>query len=86
MLCLSERIRHDDPNLQQGLQTAYHAANLTELILAAWALARVMAVHVVESVLREWACRPTPWPLAPREAEPFTAKALPTAKSRASSA
>jgi hypothetical protein len=66
MLCLSESIRPDDPSLQHGLQTAYHAANLTELILAAWALARVIAVHVVESVLREWACRPTPWPPCPR--------------------
>jgi hypothetical protein len=65
MLCLSESIRHDDPSLQQGLQSAYHAANLTELILAAWALARVLAVHVVESVLREWAGRPTPWPPCP---------------------
>jgi hypothetical protein len=35
MLCLSESIRPDNPSLQQGLQTAYHAANLTELILAA---------------------------------------------------
>ena len=65
MLCLSQSIRHDDPSLQQGLQSAYHAANLTELILAAWALARVLAVHVVESVLREWAGRPTPWPPCP---------------------
>ena len=65
MLCLSESIRHDDPRLQQGLQSAYHAANLTELRVAAWALARVMAVQVVESVLREWAGRPTPWPPCP---------------------
>lgn len=65
MLCLSENIRHDDPSLQQGLQRAYHATNLTELIVAAWALAHVLAVQVVESVLREWASRPTPWPPCP---------------------
>ena len=65
MLCLSESIRPDDPSLQQGLQSAYHAANLTELIVAAWALARVMAVQVVESVLKEWAGRPTTWPPCP---------------------
>jgi hypothetical protein len=65
MLCLSESIRYDDPSLQQGLQTAYDATNLTELILAAWALARVMAIEVVESVLREWASCPTPWPSCP---------------------
>lgn len=65
MLCLSESIRDDDPSLQQGLQTAYDATNLTELILAAWALARVIAVQVVESVLREWASCPTPWPSCP---------------------
>ena len=35
MLCLSESIRDDDPGLQQGLQTAYDATNLTELILEA---------------------------------------------------
>jgi hypothetical protein len=66
MLCLSESIRPDDPILQQGLQSAYHAANLTELIVAAWALARVMAVQVVESVLKEWAGRPTSWPPCPK--------------------
>ena len=65
MPCLSESIRYDDPNLQQGLQTAYSATHLTELIVAAWALARVMAVQVVESVLREWAGRPTSWPPCP---------------------
>jgi hypothetical protein len=74
MLCLSESIRYDEPRLQHGLQTAYHAANLTELIVAAWALARVMAVHVVESVLKEWASAPTVWPLCPQCGKPLRSK------------
>ena len=66
MLCLSDSIRHDDPSLQQGLQAAYHASNLTELILQAWALARVVALHEVESVLKQWAQQPTRWPPCPQ--------------------
>jgi hypothetical protein len=65
MLCLSDSIRDDDPSLQQGLQAASHAPHLTALLMQAWALARMIAVHVVESVLREWACRPTRWPPCP---------------------
>jgi hypothetical protein len=76
MLCLSESIRPDDPILQQGLQSAYHAANLTELIVAAWALARVMAVQVVESVLKEWAGRPTSWPPCPNCGKTLHSKGL----------
>jgi hypothetical protein len=76
MLCLSESIRHDDPRLQQGLQTAYHAANLTELILAAWALSRLIAVQVVESVLKEWAHSPTQWPSCPECGKRLHSKGL----------
>ena len=76
MLCLSESIRHDDPSLQQGLQTASQATNLTELILAAWVLARVIAVQVVESVLKEWAGRPTSWPPCPNCGKTLHSKGL----------
>lgn len=41
------------------------AATLTELILAAWQLARVLVLHMVEDVLAERACRPTRWPACP---------------------
>ena len=76
MLCLSESICHDDPDLQQDLQAAYEATNLTALILAAWALSRRIAVHVVESVLKEWASRPTKWPLCPECGKRLHSKGL----------
>jgi len=36
MLCLSDSIRLDDPDWQHGLQVAYDAQSLIELLLAAW--------------------------------------------------
>jgi hypothetical protein len=62
MLCLCDSIRLDDADLPHGFQVAYDAPSLTELFLAAWALARLIAVDVVESVLRHWAHQPTLWP------------------------
>jgi hypothetical protein len=41
------------------------AVTLTELIMAAWQLARVLVVHIVEDVLAERAYRPTRWPACP---------------------
>jgi hypothetical protein len=66
MLCLCDSIRLDDADLQHGFQVAYDAQSLTELLLAAWALARRIAVDVVESVLRHWAHQPTRWPPCPQ--------------------
>jgi hypothetical protein len=47
MLCLSDSIRHDDPSVQQLLRTIEEARTLTQLILAVWPLARVLARHIV---------------------------------------
>lgn len=66
MLCLSDSIRDDDPCVQRWLCTIEEAPTLPELILAAWALARVLARHLVESVLAERARRPTSWPCCPQ--------------------
>jgi len=66
MLCLSDSIRHDDPAVQQLLRTIEEAQTLTQLILAVWPLARVLALHIVEYVLAERAQRPRPWPPCPR--------------------
>jgi hypothetical protein len=66
MLCLRDSIRLDDADLQHRFQVAYDAQILTELLLAAWALARLIAVDVVESVLRHWAHQPTRWPPCPQ--------------------
>ena len=65
MLCLSDSIRHDDPSMQQLLSTIEEAQTLTQLLLAVWPLARVLALHIVEYVLAERAQRPLPWPPCP---------------------
>jgi hypothetical protein len=46
--------------------TVEEAQTLPALILAAWALARVLAGHLVASVLAERARRPTLWPCCPQ--------------------
>ena len=66
MLCLRDSIRHDDPRVQQLLSTIEEAQTLTQLILAVWPLARVLALHIVEYVLAERAQRPIAWPPCPR--------------------
>jgi hypothetical protein len=65
MLCLSDSIRQDDLCVQHGLRAVEQAQTLTELLLAAWSLARVLAIHVVESVLAQRAQCPTSWPPCP---------------------
>ena len=65
MRCLSDSIRHDDPSVQRLLRAVEDAQTLTALLLAAWSLARVVTVHVVEYVLAERACRTTFWPRCP---------------------
>ena len=66
MLCLSDSIQHDDPAVQPLLRTIEEAQTLTQLILAVWPLARVLALHIVDYVLAERAQRPRPWPSCPR--------------------
>ena len=53
MLCLSDSKRHDDPSVQQLICTIDAAHTLTQLMLAVWPLARVLARHIIESVLAE---------------------------------
>jgi hypothetical protein len=65
MLCLSDSIRHDDPAVQQLLRPIEEAQTLTQLILAVWPLARVLALHIIEYVLTERAQRPLAWPPCP---------------------
>ena len=65
MLCLSDSIRYDDPSVQQLLSTIEEAQTLTQLILAVWPLARVLAQHIVEYVLAERAQQPFAWPPCP---------------------
>jgi hypothetical protein len=65
MLCLNDSIRYDDPSLQRLLRAVEETQTLTQLILAVWPLARVLALHIVEYVLAERAQRPLAWPPCP---------------------
>ena len=65
MLCLIDSIRDDDPSVQYLLRVLEDAGSLTALILAAWQVARVLAVQLVETVLDERARPPTAWPPCP---------------------
>lgn len=74
MLCLHDSIRDDDPDMQRLLRTVEDAPSLPALILAAWQVARVLAVHLVEAVLAERARRPTAWPPCPACGVPLQSK------------
>ena len=74
MLCLSDSIRHDDPAVQQLLRTIEEAHTLTQLILAVWPLARVLARHIIEYVLAERAQLPIAWPPCPICGTPLRSK------------
>src|SRR5215510_5037280 len=74
MRCLSASRRHDDPAVQQLLGTIDAAHTLTQLILAVWPLARVLARHIIESVLAERAQRPIAWPPCPTCGSPLRSK------------
>ena len=62
MLCLHDSIRDDDPDVQRLLRAMEASPSLTALLLVAWQVARILAVHLVEAVLAERARRPTAWP------------------------
>jgi hypothetical protein len=51
MLCLHDNIHHDDPSMQRLLRAVEDAHTLTTVILAAWQVARVLTVQLVEAVL-----------------------------------
>ena len=63
MLCLMDSIRQDEPAVPRLLQAIDEAHTLTEILLAVWALARLLAIHLVEAVLAERALSP---PFGPR--------------------
>jgi hypothetical protein len=65
MLCLHDSIRDDDPSVQRLRRAAEDAHSLPALILAAWQVARVLTVRLVEAILAERARRPRAWPRCP---------------------
>jgi hypothetical protein len=66
MLCLHDSIRHHDPAVQRLLRAVEDAPSLAAFIWAAWQVARVLTVHLVEAGLAERAQRPTLWPRCPQ--------------------
>lgn len=74
MLCLHDSIRDDDPSVQRLLSALDDALSLTALILAAWQVARVLTIYLVEAVLAERAHRPTAWPPCPGCGGPLRSK------------
>lgn len=53
MLCLSGNIRDEDPLWRWLFNAVVETQTLTELLMAVWPLARVLPLHLVESVLAE---------------------------------
>ena len=74
MLCLHNSIRHDEPSLQRRLRAVEDAPTLTTLLLAAWQVARVLPVQLVEAVLTERARQPIAWPPCPACGRPLRSK------------
>jgi hypothetical protein len=74
MLCLQDSIRDDDPSLQRLLRAVEDAHTLTMVILAAWQVARVLTIHLVEAVLTARARQPTAWPPCPACGRPLRSK------------
>ena len=66
MRCLHDSIRHNDPAVHRLLRAVEDAHSLSAFILAAWQVARVLTVHLVEAVLAERARHPTRWPRGPQ--------------------
>jgi len=66
MLCLTDSIRQSDSSLQTLLVAVEEAPTLATIILAAWRLARALAVRIVEEVLAKRAQHPTQWPCCPQ--------------------
>jgi len=65
MRSLKDIITSREADWQPLMEAVVQAPSLARLILAAWALARFVAVCVVEAVLEERAQQPTDWPLCP---------------------
>lgn len=62
MSCRKASITQVDPSLQELVTAIETAPSLVAIMLAAWRLARLLAVRLVEGELRERAQRPTEWP------------------------
>lgn len=66
MPCLADSIRHLDPSLQKLVAAIEQAPSLALMLLAAWELARQLAVLLVQEILTQRAQQPTEWPTCPQ--------------------
>jgi hypothetical protein len=66
MLCLHDPIHDDDPAVPRLLSAVEAAHSLTAFILAAWQVARMLTIHLVEAVWAERSQHPTRWPRCPQ--------------------
>ena len=66
MSCFRASISQVDRSLEEQVLAIENAPSLAVMLLAAWQLARLLAVSVVEEVLTERAQRPTQWPKCER--------------------
>ena len=66
MSCLIDTIRETSPEWQTQVDELENAATLSLLIMAAWQLARDLAVRLVEEILAERAQVKTEWKLCPK--------------------
>jgi hypothetical protein len=66
MPCLIDTIRETNPEWQVMFDELEQAATLSLLIIAAWQLARVLAVKMVEETLTKRAQAPTMWESCPK--------------------
>ena len=66
MPCLTDSILQNDPSLQEWVDAIKNAPSLALIILAAWQLARRLAVRLVEEELAARAQPSTEWPPCPK--------------------
>jgi hypothetical protein len=66
MSCLIDTIRETSPEWQTQINELENAATISLLIMAAWQLARVLAVRLVEEILAERSQVKTEWELCPK--------------------
>src|SRR3954465_9661134 len=80
MLSFTESIRPTTPSMQRGCRAVADARACIELLLVAWALARILAIDIVAAVLTARAPCPTSWLPALRVGRLYSARAESSAR------
>ncbi len=74
MSCLSESLCDYDRQFQEPLARVQEAESLAQMVMATWAVVRLVAVRLLEEVLSARAQRPTDWPECPSCGRPVHSK------------